>query len=981
MPETAANVPALPVPSNDDSRIASGSTVELISASDTDEPVEMSSEDSDFFVDTPTSRVVKCENKRTTGTTFMGNSTSITALVSEMNRTSSCKTDACEGKLECTRVSLEGYGGTIVMSFKCSGCSNRNIEYNSALDKENSLSRALQVAFLCGGCHYSHYEHVLKNGLGMFTVSQNEFFKTIKLMKAHVKSVLDTVCELGRQQMRDLPDDRLGSWKHAVTQADGVWLTRGHYSQNATFTLRNHLTGALLYYKHLSQRSDLGDSEEESEKREYQGTSRSAEGHLAQLVFEEAKADGMNIAVHWQDEDSTSAKCLLNVFPDCKMMLCAGHAARTFESHTKKHAVAKSYSREKVAAAFKNVPEPLLEKHFGKRIDKKVKCTSKKSAKVVPKAKEDNTCSLKCHCLGKQHKWDTCGCISDAFHKHARKHFAHALMAAGSNPDVFADRITTFGKDHIRGHHDSCTFHAKMVCSCGNCKQGELMCEGKPYESAHKLTCPFHAALFELECHDWAMRAKELIHPEIGKGHTTLVETSHFIMTKFRSKDMYLRKTHYSVSTNLGLLESSLPWLREQFGYNYHWRVELFKSMDLPILDGLEEVLSHRNKVTKRHLEYMRRPKVIRKTKRRRLFHLTTEQSKRSDWGVDDAIANRLGKVVHGYGSDQDLSPKCGKQQKCKRGSTTHSRSTSKKCPLNSKAADVTPRAASRKYGSTLRGASDHGDSIASDASLLSHDEFESSGDDSDVVMLPPCKCKYFPRHDRNCRYNPRNKGKVVQKVVPPSAVDDDIQVMSVVLPSPSTVSLCNTPTQSYKDSVVQYLGIDHQALHQSQGRPIDCPDMYPHICLDVVGDGHCMFRAISLLVIGTEGAHLHLRSAITKFMLHLYNVKQIARIIGSPSATEDVALNSVTDYIEEKDLEGSGWGTEVVLYAAAAMLQLNIFTSTWAGCRHSSHRNWIKHAPRFVNQTCLVTTNDEKYNIYLYHTDAQNHYYSVVPD
>ena len=49
-------------------------------------------------------------------------------------------------------------------------------------------------------------------------------------------------------------------------------------------------------------------------------------------------------------------------------MLCAGHAAKTFESHIKKHAAAKSYSREKVAATFKNVPEPLVEKYFGGRV-------------------------------------------------------------------------------------------------------------------------------------------------------------------------------------------------------------------------------------------------------------------------------------------------------------------------------------------------------------------------------------------------------------------------------------------------------------------------------------------------------------------------------------------------------------------------------------------------------------------------------------
>ena len=47
---------------------------------------------------------------------------------------------------------------------------------------------------------------------------------------------------------------QLGSWKRAVTTADGTWQTRGWHSKNATFTIRNYLNRALLYYHHLCQK-------------------------------------------------------------------------------------------------------------------------------------------------------------------------------------------------------------------------------------------------------------------------------------------------------------------------------------------------------------------------------------------------------------------------------------------------------------------------------------------------------------------------------------------------------------------------------------------------------------------------------------------------------------------------------------------------------------------------------------------------------
>ena len=36
----------------------------------------------------------------------------------------------------------------------------------------------------------------------------------------------------------------------------------------------------------------------------------------------------MQLAVHWQDADSTSAKAVSGVFPDAEIMICGGHAGR-----------------------------------------------------------------------------------------------------------------------------------------------------------------------------------------------------------------------------------------------------------------------------------------------------------------------------------------------------------------------------------------------------------------------------------------------------------------------------------------------------------------------------------------------------------------------------------------------------------------------------------------------------------------------------
>lgn len=78
----------------------------------------------------------------------------------------------------------------------------------------------------------------------------------------------------------------LGSWKKAVVTSDGVWHTRGHFSKNGSFIIKNYLTGGLLWYGHkCMQGKDVIDEEL------YAGTAKSMEGVLAGECYKQAKEE------------------------------------------------------------------------------------------------------------------------------------------------------------------------------------------------------------------------------------------------------------------------------------------------------------------------------------------------------------------------------------------------------------------------------------------------------------------------------------------------------------------------------------------------------------------------------------------------------------------------------------------------------------------------------------------------------------------
>ena len=85
--------------------------------------------------------------------------------------------------------------------------------------------------------------------------------------------------------------------------------------------------GALLHYGHLSMRG----ADRICNQDLWQSTAKSAEGHLSQQLWTQAKEEGLKVEINWQDADSSPAKGFTYSFSnkqESRVMLCGGHVGR-----------------------------------------------------------------------------------------------------------------------------------------------------------------------------------------------------------------------------------------------------------------------------------------------------------------------------------------------------------------------------------------------------------------------------------------------------------------------------------------------------------------------------------------------------------------------------------------------------------------------------------------------------------------------------
>ena len=142
------------------------------------------------------------------------------------------------------------------------------------------------------------------------------------------------------------------------------------------------------------------------------------------------------------------------------------------------------------------------------------------------------------------------------------------------------------------------------------------------------------------------------------------------------------------VSTKLVLLQSNMTYMYKKRGPQYHWVVELFRLLKLPVYDGVETALEKFNKLRNEDLD---RKKTDRYKKRRIQLKVerTNDRERRKAW------SKKHGHDTYGDDdsddSDIELKPKKGRKRPkstggmCKCGSTTHLRSNHRECPYNMK--------------------------------------------------------------------------------------------------------------------------------------------------------------------------------------------------------------------------------------------------------------------------------------------------------
>ena len=91
------------------------------------------------------------------------------------------------------------------------------------------------------------------------------------------------------------------------------------------------------------------------------------------------------------------------------------------------------------------------------------------------------------------------------------------------------------------------------------------------------------------------------------------------------------------------------------------------------------------------------------------------------------------------------------------------------------------------------------------------------------------------------------------------------------------------------------------------------------------MGDGNCLFRAISKAITGNEANHFAIRTAICDFMSLDSNTEEFRPLTRSRYVCDDSDPSiAIEKYIESNKLrKNKEWGSDIEISVAATMLQV----------------------------------------------------------
>ena len=155
--------------------------------------------------------------------------------------------------------------------------------------------------------------------------------------------------------------------------------------------------------------------------------------------------------------------------------------------------------------------------------------------------------------------------------------------------------------------------------------------------------------------------------------------------------------------------------------------------------------------------------------------------------------------------------------------------------------------------------------------------------------------------------------------------------------------------------------------------KAIKCKEILPHVRDSVIGDGHCLFRAISKEITGMQKNHRAVRLAVKNFLTDTQNTELFGRWLFqiNEEKNED-PVSKVAEYV--KNLRSGAWGSDKEITVAATMFQVDIMVYSQFG---RQGRKWLKFSPAFSNHNCTIPSTG--LSLHLYHTRSLDHYDRVV--
>ena len=142
------------------------------------------------------------------------------------------------------------------------------------------------LSFLINGHLHAEYAR-LSGWLGLPSCSGMQWLRIVERLEAHVTKLAEWSCGQVRQEIVKRGDDK--KW---VASFDGFYLTRGHYSNNASASLHDYNTGDIAWFSHRTKRGS---------GHNWEGTSGGAEGDMFNEILGKVRAAGF-ILRQWLEQ-------------------------------------------------------------------------------------------------------------------------------------------------------------------------------------------------------------------------------------------------------------------------------------------------------------------------------------------------------------------------------------------------------------------------------------------------------------------------------------------------------------------------------------------------------------------------------------------------------------------------------------------------------------------------------------------------------